>query len=391
MFRNFSYLKIVIVAIIVFATYQIILVGHDAKVIKVEDFSHTRSDEDASKSVSATTVLGIAKNSISPLDSGFDLKNTEQYQGLNLNVDEAKHLLVRISNEIENVELRAKLSSIIMIKLCQTGFAKDAWDLVEVNIGLVRSYEISALLTYDSREFETVQQKLFEINDPKEFTAGLLAFAASHITEISKLNFSKITDKDRMMLSQIMANAVTTGSKHASEEGANVAIWQTAAKLFEDKVFSAKNLEQIIRFDNTTPASQQWNLLLEITKSKQLTPAESIQLKSVIVPKIVRENFGNAMNTILADSETKYAPAILKSAIDAMYESDTKSANKWVAENINKIDPASAQRIIASVAQVAIRDGDYVNAQRWASQLLNPQVRSQVEKQIEEYKNPAKP
>lgn len=125
-------------------------------------------------------------------------------------------------------------------------------------------------------------------------------------------------------------------------------------------------------------------MLQRVVKSNSNIDLE-VALASAAV-NLVKNDFSSGMNTILSNDKAKYSSSILNKAVIAMFDMDSQQANEWVSGNINKIDPASAQRVIASVAQVAIRDGDYENAQLWANQLLNQEVRAQLIKQIEDFR-----
>ena len=361
-------------------------------IISTKKSGDVTTEKNNSNYISSGSINEAKKRNAS--DKGFKSKHVVNYADINLGVsaltlDEnidvanAKLLLSRIASEVTNLEKRAEFSAIVIMKLCKSGYAEEAWTLLPSGYGIVRSMMLSALCSQDDRDLAVIQKQLMIVTDVNEYNQCLQGLAMSRKEKILDIDFASIPLQNRDYFARIVA--MQFGKKNAL---LNAHDYQDMLDKISQSVITGEITPQqyswILDSDKNNSANYQWNLLQRIVKLNSNIDLE-VALASAAV-NLVKNDFSSGMNTILSNDKAKYSSSILNKAVIAMFDMDSQQANEWVSGNINKIDPASAQRVIASVAQVAIRDGDYENAQLWANQLLNQEVRAQLIKQIEDFR-----
>lgn len=354
-------------------------------------------EENNSSHIVTGSTQGIMK--INTSDKKLKSKHVVNYSDINLGLNEitldgnidlenAKLLLSRIASEVTNLEKRAEFSAIVIMELCKSGYAEEAWTLLPSGYGIVRSMMLSALCSQDDRDLADIQKQLMVVTNVNEYNQCLQGLAMARKEKILDIDFSTVPLQSRDHFARIVA--MQFGKKNAL---LNAQDYKDMLDKISQAVIAGEITPQqyswILDSDKNNSANYQWNLLQRLIKSNSKIDLE-VALGSAAV-NLIKNDFSSGMTAILSNDKAKYSSSILNKAVIAMFDMDSQKANEWVYGNINKIDPASAQRVIASVAQVAIRDGDYDNAQRWANQLLNQQVRAQLEKQIEDFRNPVKP
>lgn len=327
-------------------------------------------------------------------DKDFKSKNVVNYAEINLgasaltldeNIDvaNAKLLLSRIASEVTKLEKRAEFSAIVIMKLCKSGYAEEAWTLLPSGYGIVRSMMLSGLCSQDDRDLAVIQKQLMIVTDVNEYNQCLQGLAMTRKEKILDIDFASIPLQNRDYFARIVAMQFEKKNALLNTHDYKDMLDKISQSVITGEI-TPQQYSWILDSDKNNSANYQWNLLQRVVKSNSNIDLE-VALASAAV-NLVKNDFSSGMNTILSNDKAKYSSSILNKAVIAMFDMDSQQANEWVSGNINKIDPASAQRVIASVAQVAIRDGDYENAQLWANQLLNQEVRAQLIKQIEDFR-----
>ena len=298
----------------------------------------------------------------------------------------ARNLLERSKVEIKGIRDRARFSSSVMASLCKQGYSAEAWELIESNSGAVRELEIGTVFQYGKEPLSSLASKLETLVDPAERMQALRALISSRPTEIANIDFNEITmtspqDKIAVVSGILSIISASNGPNATATDISNTqALLQKSVDLVRDRKLDVENLIKILNNDVTGDAFNQWSLMDGLKKGVE--PKDLDRLRATVVPNMIRTDADKSMNLICSDPTTKYSVPVISSAINSMYEYDPQQANVWVTTHLSSLDPATGQRIVASVAQVSMRNGEYDTAKQWANQLLSPTVKQQVLDQI---------
>lgn len=97
-------------------------------------------------------------------------------------------------------------------------------------------------------------------------------------------------------------------------------------------------------------------------------PIEGIQKKDLeglytaALPNLIDADPERAMNLIRSDQATKYSYPVLSNALRKVYRDAPVQANNRVTTRLHELDPATAQRIIVGLGQVALENDEFDTA-----------------------------
>lgn len=292
-----------------------------------------------------------------------------------LTPEQARKLLERVDVEIIGINDRALASSIIIQALCKQGYTKEAWNLITNEQGMIRASEIGAFFGGSGEPLETLLTKLNLIDDPTERSTAISCLVRSRSEEIVGLDFSRLPlNSDQDTKAVVSAIAYNLSTKQEAETSR--ALLGKAISLLTEGKLNVGNLLQILGSDNANNAFYQWDMVAGLKTSVSTEDFE--RLNRALVRKLVTTDPDKAMELLTTSQTTKNSYPVLSLAIDQLYNNAPKEANAWVTSHLPNLDPATGQRIIVSVAQVAIKDADFITAQKWADQLTNPRVQQDL-------------
>jgi hypothetical protein len=125
----------------------------------------------------------------------------------------------------------------------------------------------------------------------------------------------------------------------------------------------------------------QWDLILEHRGTFDKKKLESFQ--AGMVKSMIDTNLAKTMDMLVSTAETKYSYPVLSAAVTRMFTNSPAEANTWVSNNLDSIDPATSQRIISCLAQVANQNLEFETSRKWANRILNAEVRQQLLEQVD--------
>ena len=294
----------------------------------------------------------------------------------------AEALLARVKSEKKNIEERANLSGFILTFLCKKGYASEAWTMLEDGPGIVRNAQILALFRGDTGKLDPLLSRLEALNDPEERAMAIGSIAQSRLLELKETNFDQIsvtTDRERRAIQTGILFALVE-SKGNGDAGKSEELVRAALELSKTGKIDANNISIILRGTFSGEPFKKWEILEDAGAG--LPPAAAERVLSETVPEMVTSDMTKAMQILTTSNASKYSVPILSSAISTMYKNAPDQANEWVLKNLASIDPATGQRVIFRVAQVAIKNGEIDTAKQWSDRLLNPGVKQQLLDQI---------
>ncbi len=306
--------------------------------------------------------------------------------------EQARILLERTREEIMDIQKRSIISSMIMAALCENGFAAEAWDLVDDHPGSARTLEIGTIFLKDSSSMESLIERLEALVDSSERYQALHGMLMARPKEMANLDFGGIPIDSSYEKGGIAASILAAINRSSTAYGDSAdaePLLRKSVDLVREGKLEPNHLVMILKGDATNDAFQQWSVISDLNDKIETKDFERI--RSSVVSNMVKADAGRAMTLLGSDPDTKYSYPLLREAIYTMYEVDESHANEWVATRLPDLDPETGQRVIASLTQVSIRNGEFDTARQWANRITNTTIRNQILDQIRTTQTPKPP
>ncbi|RYD49037.1 MAG: hypothetical protein EOP85_02365 [Verrucomicrobiaceae bacterium] len=298
-------------------------------------------------------------------------------------------MLAKVKAENKDIGERALLCACILHALSESGHVDEAWKLLEESPGSVRVMEIGMLFQTDKLPLETLLTRLRELTDPDDRTNAIRAILSSRSASIAQLDFNTFpleSESDQRAAFGAFVS-VLHGAAGEKDVATSEAVLGKLVDLVGTGKIDGKHLYVVLDGDYGVDPFRKWEMLRPVEGG--MSPADSERFRVQGVTSMVRADMDKAMELLCSDPQSRYSVPILNKAISTIYQLDPAHANKWMTENLSRIDPATGQRVIVSVGQAAIRSGELATARQWAEHLLNPGVKEQLLKQIDAAEVPA--
>lgn len=323
-----------------------------------------------------------------------------------LDPEMARLLLARAAVEVKNINERAKISSVILMALCQQGYSTEAWNLIDQSQGAVRSIEIGAFFRYDNSPLNQLLQKVKSFSDPLDRMnawGGLLGARPMEVANLEASEFIVGSPEEKNVLTAHILTAMKGGT--TSQSATTSSDYNTAKALLDKSIDLVKihaldvgHLARILNNDNVSDAFYQWDRVRSLIDGPPIEGIAKNDLESLnaaVIPNMINSDPNRAMDLICSTQSTKYSYPILSTAIKEYYRASPDEANAWIIGHLDTIDPATSQRIISVVAQEANRNMEFETSRKWANRILNAEVRQQLldqvaERESEKLKGPAR-
>ncbi len=306
--------------------------------------------------------------------------------GKGLTPEIASKYLVALDQEISNIDERSRIASSLIAGLCFNGFSRDAWDLIQALPGQLRRSELRAWFFNSELNLGEVIGCFQTLTEGEDRKAALTVMFNRRMEDY--LTFSPSDLKLRSDEEKVWLGLSVVGLVGSQSPGDSISLEPLLGKTMELAVAGAIPISfcvnAFVNVDGSTGVAQ-FDMLMK--QRDNLTEKDFDSLVKPIVGNYIAADPRSGMDRLASDPATRYSFAALNAGLSKYYSISAAEANSWVAERVDSLDKATAQRIIYIVAQEAARSNEYETAAKWSAQLLNPDVRSELEEQIQKHKN----
>ncbi len=296
----------------------------------------------------------------------------------------ARILLDRARNEVKDIRHRAAISSAILSALCAQGKVSEAWNLVEPGRGSVREAGIGAVFGSTDGSTDFLIGKLEALTEPRDRSRALEGLIRSRPAEIATLDFGGIS-LNSAAERRAVAAALTAAINQQSRTGAGdpeivKGLLGKSVELFKDEKIGATALSGIFNGMDVKDPFHSWKLIAGLAETVEQEDLELLYRGTV--QTMIRVDLERSMELITSNSHAKFSQPVIGRAVDLMYSMDPHNANRWITENLSRVDHATAQHLIASIARVAARSGETDTALRWAERLEDGDEKTKILEEI---------
>jgi hypothetical protein len=308
------------------------------------------------------------------------LLTASNLSGAKLNPGDAKALIERCELEVKDVSQRSSLCALIIGSLCKQGLTSEAWSLIDQSPGYVRSSEMYSFFMHSkSLSPDRISELVSGLSDPSD-----RGYAASGLAngrpEILLQIDSSIIPGDSIEVSRTLANSISSklledpNWEHGEDFLNRMMQLAAVGKLEAGSLLNVMNSAQ---FSNSF---SQWSAISNLADTFDAKSLEAVRVglaKEMVVADAVK-----AMNVICTDPSTMYSYPVLSGALTTMFKTDPAGASSWVATTLDHLEPATSQRVISSLAQIANQNLEFDTSRMWANKILNSDVRKQLLDQV---------
>lgn len=384
-----SSLKIKIKWLVLFATGACLL---SLACFWYEGLSQSK-DHDVPTSDQIRSSLQIEKDDVLPPKSRKPLsKSVTDVVDLVNNVEDAREKLLQLDSNETNVSHRSVDAARIVCKLAALGFVEEAWNLVDESPGLVRSKQISWLMSLEEISLDTKLHFLKSLDHPDDRRNATKSI-------FRNLNPDQILNED--ISSKLVAAGVKDGSvenligqsiesylKDISEIDAtnkNVAISNALAiteKLAANGKINPQAYVQILEDYSDLTAFERWEKLTSLRQSFKEEAAFGRARKKQI-DSIINDDAERAIGILQKLEASTQNMDSLSYGISTWYRKDSKKANQWIQDNFSSLQSPQKDAIATQLTKIALAERDKQTALQWANSIQDPKARETMIKKVE--------
>jgi hypothetical protein len=291
--------------------------------------------------------------------------------------------------EIKDVLEQANKYREIIKELCEAGYTWEAWELIIQEPGYNRDSQIWAFFfsaNLDNRKsFELIR----DLSDPKERQGALQAYLARNPDNLPAI----LADAEFQRLTQEMTGTypnalvdVIGGSLRANFDAASTDEEKEKAmsmivELHSKNLVSNEVLATMIVRNRDKNPFDLWSWISESTMGSGEFGNDETAVRKGIIQGMVFEDAEKALTEISTNSG-KSGDSDLFVGLGILAENNPKAANNWYLSQKSNLTSSQQDHAAKAFAMVALRYGESQNAENWANQISNPDLRKSVIERI---------
>ena len=305
-----------------------------------------------------------------------------------LTPEKAKEAIERARRDISNLSLRRITTSNALHNLCLAGYLDEAWGLVDPNYGTAREKEISRILDVDQIPLEHRIKLLSELTAERDIRAGcngLMDFLT--IRQLLDFDWPKFNISDEKIEKQVWDSLSAEyvqdmrfllETKPEKYQNLVAEMVESGVELARVGRFGINQLIEMLAEDPAATSFPRWEKIQVVTAEGQENE-EIKEFRRNVIEGMILADPEKAMLTLLDYSSSHPDSSAISDCVASWYRLDSGGANSWVAENNGKIPAEQKDQVIATVARIALGDGDAETARKWASRISDESLRIKLE------------
>lgn len=296
-----------------------------------------------------------------------------------INIDEAAELIRKTNLEVQDVNKRSRITSTVIGLLGAQGDAETAWSLIEPGAGSVRLSNLAAYFMIKSEPADRLVAKLSELTDPADYSSALNDLTSVRPQELSKMlaDGTMVIEKGDMSSFLLGLIASTNQDEPLATDEARKVLENLSAMVSKGTM-NADQFASVLAEGSFGNGFDQWQVIKGMDNFQAMAKSQASVIRNMMMVDPAQ-----AMGEIMADDKAKASASVWNATMSSLYEMDTAYANRWVAENLSKLDAPTSQHVMASLARVALRDKDFATVEKWAGQVSDEKVRTNLLNELE--------
>lgn len=326
-----------------------------------------------------------------PADPGrryFKLPDDPEWKRLSTTITPAtaRDLLEQSKLQDTNIDTRAEKAWLIINLLCQNGYTREAWDLIDPEQGEVRNKALGGFF----RDAELPKAELLALADALtggERSSSLFGYWSRFSPEeFAKLDMSETPIRSsseagafRRAVEEVISQAFDPKNPDASKWLRHDALVQ-AVKLANGGTFPYSDLNTILSKDPSKDGFTYWEAIKQVSPELRATQTQGMNNyngpDSMIIRAMATQDPKRTMEmTLVPDShESKY----IHIAMSQWLEKDFTNADTWVQQHLPNFTPDQQERTAVAYIRAQVARGNYQAAEQWLPSIQNQKWKDAV-------------
>ena len=320
-----------------------------------------------------------------PISSLRDTKGLAALIKRKITPSQAAQVLSSLEGEVANIDERALIAASVIAGLCSGGHAGEAWDLISEAPGLVRESQLASWFINNQLPIGEAVERFNLLTDGKDREKALQHMFVNRANDLPGFDPDVLklrSDTEKRLFGDSIVTMIGE-QRLASDLEPTKALLDKSVSLASSGAIPIASSVRALAAAGSGTGFDQWRIIQNAKES--LLTRDLEELMKPVAANIVAEDAAKALGMLTSDPSTRYSYAVLNAGMKKYYSIAPDAANKWVTDNIDRIDAATAQRMMVIVAQEATRNNEYDTAQQWAARILNEDVRHELEEQIRQH------
>lgn len=293
---------------------------------------------------------------------------------------QARKLLDRNQKETKNLSERAEKAHAIILQLCQDGHAGEAWELIDVQYGLVRFRELEAFFQEAKLPPGQALARMDGLDGADRGSALKGYFGSFTTEELAALDLGAFKLDNARERAALLGNfadrlrAASSDQNPADGQTAAVALLDTATRLTAENKLSLADLGSLLALDKSQDSFAHWASLSVLPESMRKADPHYNGVQSMLVREMAIEDPEQLMKMTMTEgaSEARFMHIALEKWLDV----DNASATQWYESHHGNFSAAQNDCAAAAFLRTSVRYGEYENGLKWYDSLTAPDWKS---------------
>lgn len=290
----------------------------------------------------------------------------------------ARKLIDLAPDAYPDVVERSMFLATIIRDLCEAGYSMEAWDMIDPNIGMVRNFQITQFFKSADLDLSMLYEKIRQV--PMERTSsinGLLRrFTPDELLELLTSDSFSSSMEGLLQGFDLSRSASAALGLYFREAEPNDRGWVLGevVKFHQEGLIGDGDIYQIFGGRNLDPF-ERWDFIERFSVDNKA----EIGMHAALLRNMVDRDAVKAMS-VLIDSDV----SDFKAGMDAWFVNDPTSVVAWYERNVEQMAPEQIDAVSHSGFDLAMRYSDYDAASRWVGQVMDDELRVELEKVLDE-------
>lgn len=320
-------------------------------------------------------------NAVRPGSAGaasFSARNSDSPDAEPLDPQQAAAMLAQNRKSEKNLNLRADRAAAILRRLCKSGYAKEAWELIEPEYGLERSRALEAYFRSAELSSAEVTTRMAEL-DAGDRGAALRGYLGQYparelaMLDLSPFSFSE--GLEQAALADTLNKLLSGSGEHGIQDPAAARLLLTkAAEWAAANKLRMGDFGKLMEADKSQDSFAHWTLTTTLPEGmrKADPPYDGVQAR--LIRGMSREDPERlmAMTMIAGAPEERFMHIAFGEWLDA----DTASAKNWHNSHQAGFTVEQQDRAAVAFLRFCVRYGEYEEGLEWYSKISGANWRS---------------
>lgn len=297
-----------------------------------------------------------------------------------LDLAQARELLERNQKETKNLGERADKAHAIIRRLCQNGHAREAWELIDPEYGLVRFRELEAFFQEAKLTPAEALARMGGLDGADRGSAlkGYFgSFTADEFVALDLSGFNLENGRERAALISNFSDLLRAASEGDNPDDRQAAaLLEKATRLTAENKLSLAEFGSLLSLDKSQDSFARWATVTTLPEEmkKADNPYEGVQAK------LIREMTLEDPERLMALTMTEGTPEkrFMHIAFEKWLEADNASATQWYESRRENFSEEQNDGAAVAFLRTSVRYEEYETALKWYDRLASPAWRSAV-------------